>query len=97
MPFNDRSAFAKFRCGVAPTRLETGRYENLKLKERHCPVYSDFRNNFFTEVLKVNRNFMSLSDCQKMVFLFSNQDVFRIVAKTCNFILKKRNEVLYCK
>jgi hypothetical protein len=23
VPFNDRSAFAKFRCGVAPIRLET--------------------------------------------------------------------------
>ena len=98
VPFNDRSAFAKFRCGVTPIRLETGRYENIKLEERccftcsnliedetyvilHCSVYSDFRNNLFTEVLKVNRNAMSLSDCQ-------NQDVFRIVAKTCNFILK---------
>ena len=28
VPFNDRSAFAKFRCGVAPIRLETGRNEN---------------------------------------------------------------------
>ena len=27
VPFNDRSAFAKFRCGVAPIRLETGWYE----------------------------------------------------------------------
>jgi hypothetical protein len=114
MALNDHSAFAKFRCRVAPIRLETGRYENIRLEERccfncsnliedethvilHCPVYSDFRNNLFTEVLKVNRNFMRLSDCQKMVFLFSNQDVFRIVAKTCNFILRKRNEVLYCK
>ena len=106
VPFNDRSAFAKFRCVVVPIRLETAQYENIKFEERcsfncsnliedethvnlHCPVYSDFRNNLFTEVLKVNRNFMSLSDCQKMVFLFSNQDVFRIVAKTCNLILKK--------
>jgi hypothetical protein len=114
VPFNDRSAFAKFRCEVAPIRLETGRYENIKLEERccfncsnlieietlvilHCPVYSNFRNNLFTEVLKVIRNFVSLSDSQKMVFLFSNRDVFRIVAKTCNFILKKRNEVLYYK
>ena len=105
MALNDHSAFGKFRCGVAPIRLETGRYENIRLEERccfscsnliedethvilHCPVYSHFRNNLFTEVLKVNRNFMSLSDCQKIVFFFSNQDVFRIVAKTCNFILK---------
>jgi hypothetical protein len=54
----------------------------------HCSVYSDFRNNLFTEVLEVNRHCMSLSDCQKILFLFLNQDVFRIVAKTCNFILK---------
>jgi hypothetical protein len=68
VPFNDRSAFAKFRCEVAPIRLETGRYENIKLEETccfncsnlieietlvilHCPVYSNFRNNLFTEVL----------------------------------------------
>ena len=96
VPFNDRSAFAKFRCGVTPIRLETGRYENIKLEERccftcsnliedethvilQCPLYYDFRNNLFTEVLKVNRY---------AIFLFSNQDVFRIVAKTCKFILK---------
>ena len=29
----------------------------------------------FIKVLKVNRNFMSLSDCQKMVLLFSNEVV----------------------
>jgi hypothetical protein len=87
MALNDHSAFAKFRCRVAPIRLETGRYENIRLEERccfncsnliedethvilHCPVYSDFRNNLFTDVLKVNSNFMSLSDCQKIVFFF---------------------------
>ena len=31
-----RSAFAKFRCGVAPIRLETGRYEGLPVHERVC-------------------------------------------------------------
>jgi hypothetical protein len=35
-PFNDRSAFAKFRSGLTPIRLETGRYENIKLEERCC-------------------------------------------------------------
>ena len=32
-----RSALAKFRCGVAPIRLETGRYENLSVEQRVCP------------------------------------------------------------
>ena len=29
-----RSAFAKFRCDVAPLRIETGRYENKNVNER---------------------------------------------------------------
>ena len=29
IPLKHRSAIAKCRCGVAPLRLETGRYENL--------------------------------------------------------------------
>ena len=33
-----RSALAKFRCGVAPIRLETGRYEGLPEGERICPM-----------------------------------------------------------
>ena len=37
LPYRHRSAFAKFRCGVAPLRIETGRYENLNLEDRICP------------------------------------------------------------
>ncbi len=33
-----RSAMAKMRCGVAPIRLETGKYEGLTEQERICPV-----------------------------------------------------------
>jgi len=36
LPLNHRSAFAKFRCGVAPLRIETGRYENILRNERFC-------------------------------------------------------------
>ena len=32
-----RSAFSQFRCGVAPTRIETGRYEGLAEDLRICP------------------------------------------------------------
>jgi hypothetical protein len=34
--YNHRSAFAKFRCGVAPIRVETGRYEGLVRESRTC-------------------------------------------------------------
>ncbi len=30
------SAFAKFRCGVAPIRIETGRFEGMEEKDRIC-------------------------------------------------------------
>ena len=36
MPLYWRSALAKFRAGVAPLRLETGRYENLAVNQRTC-------------------------------------------------------------
>lgn len=31
MSYSYRSALAKFRCGIAPIRLETGRYERLSV------------------------------------------------------------------
>ena len=34
-----RAAFAKFRAGVAPLRIETGRYEGLHISQRVCPAY----------------------------------------------------------
>jgi hypothetical protein len=36
LPFHHRSSLTKFRCGVAPIRLETGRYENLHVNDRTC-------------------------------------------------------------
>jgi hypothetical protein len=42
LPFSHQSAFAKFRCGVAPLRIETGRFENLRIEERICCFCNDF-------------------------------------------------------
>ena len=36
LPRSHRSTYAKFRCGVAPIRLETGRYERLNVEQRTC-------------------------------------------------------------
>ena len=38
MPLKHRSAMAKFRCGIAPSRIETGRYENLREDQRKRPI-----------------------------------------------------------
>ena len=37
-PLKHRSAFAKFCCGLAPIRIETGRYEGLDVGRRTCPI-----------------------------------------------------------
>ena len=36
IPIFHRAAFCKFRCGVAPIRIETGRYENIDVSQRLC-------------------------------------------------------------
>lgn len=36
MSRSNRSAIAKFRCGVAPIRIETGRFERLPVDQRLC-------------------------------------------------------------
>ena len=50
MPHNYRSAYAKFRCGVAPIRIETGRYEHLPVEQRICPMCN---NNFVEDEIHV--------------------------------------------
>ena len=45
MPKTHRSAYAKFRCGVAPIRLETGRYEGLDESDRTCFQCPDMVEN----------------------------------------------------
>ena len=41
MPHSHRSALAQIRCGTAPLRIETGRYEGLPVEDRKCPVCKD--------------------------------------------------------
>ena len=42
MSQSHRAAFAKFRAGVAPLRIETGRYEGLHQSRRVCPFCPDY-------------------------------------------------------
>ena len=107
--------YSKFRCGVAPLRLETGRYENLQIDERlclfcsdqsienethvllKCPLYSDLRQNMFSDILRSYANFSTLDEQAKFkVILYSeHSDVIRICAKTCFDILDRRRTFLY--
>jgi len=51
MPPQLRSALSKFRCVVAPIRIETGRYENLKENERVCPFCNCIEDEVHVQLL----------------------------------------------
>ncbi len=103
-----RSAFARLRCGVAPIRLETGRFERIPEEERLCPVcdsgeieneihvitscslYDDLRNDLYQYASTINEDFINLSDCDKLVFIFANENMVNITAKICHSILNER-------
>ncbi len=38
MDFKCRKCFSMLRCGTAPLRIETGRYESLPVEQRICEV-----------------------------------------------------------
>ena len=73
-----RAAFCKFRCGVAPIRIETGWYKHLSVDERWCPfcnnvedegqvlfnchLYEDIRLELIEKATTLEPNFTNLSD-----------------------------------
>ena len=83
LPIRHRAAFSKFRCGVAPIRIETGRYEGLPEEARLCPfcnilenemhvvmncrVYDDLREPLLYKAANCNPTFNSLSEVNQFV------------------------------
>ena len=49
MPKKYRSALCKFRCGVAPIRIETRRYERLNVTDRICNFCDNHDNEIEDE------------------------------------------------
>ena len=111
LPLKHRSAFAKFRCGVAPIRIETGRYEGLSIEERICPfcsdiedekhvlldcrVYNDLRTSLLDKALYFVPGFSDLSSLEKFKILLSDHRLIRFCAKTCFNIIQRRYSLLY--
>ena len=112
MPLKHRSAFAKFRCGVAPLKIETGRYENIPIVDRkchfcesieteqhvmlECELYNDLRQPLYKKATEIDSAFPGLSEEEKFIFAFSNHFMIRLCAKTCFNILQRRTFYL-CK
>ena len=110
LPPRHRSAFCKFRCGVAPIRIETGRYENLPENERTCPfcfevedeihvlfnciLYIDLRQPLISKAMELCNDFSAKSLLERLIFLFTHPDLVRLCAKTCFEILRRRSACL---
>ena len=110
MPRCHRSALAKFRCVVAPIRVETGRYERLPLDERLCPfciadiddklhvlTVCPMYTHFRDELYTRERSkdFNSFSCTEKMCFVLSDGSLTKFTAKRCFDVLKRRRNLLY--
>jgi hypothetical protein len=89
MPIKYRSALCKFRCGVAPIRIETRRYERLNVTDRICNICD---NHDASDVCSDFHNF-SLEEI--VLFLFGNDSMVYKFAKTCYAILARRRSFLY--
>ena len=105
-----RSALAKFRCGVAPLRIETGRYEMIPYEERHC-FYCEKKveneehvllecplyNDIRLELFARIElpYFDTLSNHEKVCHLLSDDRIAIYNAKACHAILTERRKFLY--
>ena len=101
-----RSAFAKFRCGVAPIKIKTCQYENLAVEEcvclfcnrfenemhvrLECNAYNDVRLILLNKTADIRPEFSFLSTIDKFKFLFSEHRL----TKTCFNIWQNRNSLL---
>ena len=85
------SAFAKFRAGVAPLRVETGRYEGLPLKERLCPFLSNLVEDEFHVVFECSLyselRWTFFRKLQNLMTIFKTSQVGRI----CLFVQQSAN------
>ena len=107
MPKCHRAAFAKFRCGVAPLAIETGRYLNLHVNQRVC-------FNCSTEVEDEQHVFMRCplySELRDALFLYvenvynnfgqmSENDKFNFLFSNgdiCSIVAKTCHQMLMCR
>ena len=105
LPKIHRSSIAKFWCGVAPIRIETGRFERLKEEDRvcapcnvtetekhvliDCPFYFDLRFELLQSCKRPCDTFETFNDEDKLNFILANPNVVTISAKTCYSILER--------
>jgi hypothetical protein len=60
-----------------------------------CKEYVEIRGLLYEKASSIDNDFNDFNDIEKLTFLFSNERMIRLSAKTCFNILNKRNSLLY--
>ena len=61
----------------------------------NCNAFDDLRTPLFSAAENVLVDFNNLTDLDKLVFILTNDNLVKISAKTCMFLLNRRRELLY--
>ena len=80
MQKDHRSTYAKFRCGTAPIKLKTGRYEGLAVEDRIAL--------FVKKVWKMNMYYLNVV-CMT-IFVFNSSMIKQQFLIMCMFIVNKK-------
>jgi hypothetical protein len=80
---NERLCFNCSRLGI-----------NVVEDEKHVllqfPGYADIRQSILNNICELNSNFINMSDNEKFLYMFHNENVCYFTAKICHEILFKR-------
>ena len=60
-----------------------------------CPLYADLQSILYNHAVSFYGDFYSLSDKEKFIFLFNNENMFYYTAKICYDKILKRKCTLY--
>ena len=103
-----RSAYAKFRCGLAPIKLESCRYglNHVPVDQRlceecnvvedechvimYCTLYTDIRDQLFTEISEISCQFPTLTVDDQFFQIMLNALYYRAASRAMNNILNRR-------
>lgn len=77
-------------CFYCTDNIEDEQHVLLK-----CPIYADIRNVYFNYAISVDKNFINLSDDDKIVFMFTNNEMLFYTARICHDILFHRKCILH--
>ena len=107
------SAFDKFRAGVAPLRIDTGRYEGLEKLQRVCPfcknaAEDEFRVIFDSNLYEELRHELFRSALARNIFFenMTNEDKFTYLFTSPEmvrlsaktcFLILQRRKIFLCK